>query len=121
MGHGCHDCGRPNGCDCGKNPGLANLLGLVTLEPKLARGALDTPNSGLGSPLLDPTAPHYQRLNPEPITVIEDWGLNFRLGNAVKYISRAGYKGGSGVEDLRKAVTYIEREIAAQEGRRAWK
>ena len=30
----------------------------------------------------------------EPIAVIEDWGLNYRLGNAVKYISRNGRKPG---------------------------
>ena len=36
--------------------------------------------------------------------------MNFCLGNAVKYIWRAGLKGNA-VEDLRKAVWYIEREI----------
>ena len=46
----------------------------------------------------------------EPIDVIEDWGLDFHLGNAVKYISRAGHKGDA-VEDLEKAVWYIQREI----------
>ena len=38
----------------------------------------------------------------EPRKVIRDWDLNFNLGNAVKYISRAGRKG-SALEDLRKA------------------
>jgi len=39
--------------------------------------------------------------------------LNFCRGNAVKYIARAGSKDGSKeVEDLRKAIWYIEREIA---------
>ena len=46
----------------------------------------------------------------EPIDVIEDWDLGFHLGNAVKYISRAGHKGDA-VEDLEKAVWYIQREI----------
>ena len=36
--------------------------------------------------------------------------MNFCLGNAVKYIWRAGLKGNA-VEDLRKAAWYIEREI----------
>lgn len=49
--------------------------------------------------------------NPyEAIKVIEAWGLGFRLGNAVKYISRAGKKG-SAIEDLRKAQWYLDREI----------
>jgi len=43
--------------------------------------------------------------------VIEVWGLGFCLGNAVKYIARAGKKGAI-VEDLKKARCYIDREIA---------
>ena len=50
----------------------------------------------------------------EPIAVIEDWGLNYRLGNALKYISRNGRKPGEDPrEGLRKAIWYLEREIAA--------
>lgn len=48
----------------------------------------------------------------EPKDVIRDWDLNFNLGNAVKYLSRAGRKGDK-VEDLRKAQEYIQFEIAA--------
>lgn len=52
----------------------------------------------------------------EPIEVIEDWQLNYRLGNAVKYISRNGRKPGEDPrEGLRKAIWYIEREIASHE------
>lgn len=56
--------------------------------------------------------------NPyEAIKVIEAWGLGFSLGNAVKYLSRAGKKDPAKmVEDLRKAVWYIEREISNQTG-----
>lgn len=46
----------------------------------------------------------------EPHAVIEDWGLNFNLGNALKYISRAGRKGDP-LEDLQKARQYINFEI----------
>ena len=46
----------------------------------------------------------------EAIDVIEAWGLGFALGNAVKYICRAGLKEDA-VEDLEKARWYIEREI----------
>ena len=46
----------------------------------------------------------------EPRKVIADWGLNFNLGSAVKYLSRAGRKGDK-TEDLRKAIQYIEFEI----------
>lgn len=47
----------------------------------------------------------------EPIDVIHDWGLNFNLGNAVKYISRAGRKTQSKAEDLRKAIDYLKYEL----------
>ena len=54
--------------------------------------------------------------NPyEAIKVIEAWGLGFCLGNALKYISRAGKKG-SLVEDLEKARWYLDREIARAKG-----
>lgn len=47
--------------------------------------------------------------NPyEAIKVIEAWGLGFHLGNAVKYISRAGKKG-SEAEDIDKAIWYLTR------------
>ena len=48
----------------------------------------------------------------EPIDVIEDWDLNYRLGNALKYIARNGRKPGEDPrEGLKKAVWYLEREI----------
>ena len=48
----------------------------------------------------------------ETIKVIEEWKLGFHLGNAVKYISRAGRKTGtSGVEDIRKAMWYLQRWV----------
>jgi hypothetical protein len=66
----------------------------------------------------DPINPnHYKNRRFEVIDVIEDWGLNYRLGNAVKYIGRNGLKPGEDpVEGLRKAKWYIEREIRYQEG-----
>ena len=52
---------------------------------------------------------HYNMGKYEAIDVIEDWNLNFNLGNAVKYISRAGHKDDI-VQDLKKALWYIDRE-----------
>ena len=53
---------------------------------------------------------HYNMGKYEAIDIIEDWNLNFNLGNAVKYISRAGHKDDI-VQDLKKSLWYIEREI----------
>jgi hypothetical protein len=59
----------------------------------------------------DPINPgHYKAGSMECIDVIEAFRLNFHLGNAAKYILRAGKKGDR-IEDLRKAAWYIDREI----------
>jgi len=58
---------------------------------------------------------HYNFGSIEVINVIEDWRLGFALGNAVKYIARAGHKGDA-VTDLEKAAWYLEREIERLKG-----
>ena len=55
---------------------------------------------------------HYNSGTIECIDAIEEWGLNFHLGNAVKYICRCNHKG-TKQKDLEKAIWYIEREIAS--------
>lgn len=57
---------------------------------------------------------HYNQGDIETIEVIRDWDLNFCLGNAVKYIARAKHKGAY-IEDLKKAMRYIEMEIEHSE------
>jgi hypothetical protein len=57
--------------------------------------------------------PHYTAGGIETIDFIEAKKLNYNLGNAVKYISRADHKGNR-IQDLQKAKWYIEREILAQ-------
>lgn len=53
----------------------------------------------------------------EAIKVIRAWDLNFELGNAVKYISRAGKKPGTvAIMDLMKARWYLDAEIARLRG-----
>ena len=53
----------------------------------------------------------------EPKDVIRDWGLNFNLGSAVKYVARAGRKDDI-IQDLRKAQEFIQFEIEAIEEER---
>jgi len=55
--------------------------------------------------------PYYHSGTYEAINVIEAWGLNFSLGNVIKYVARAGRKTDNPIEDLEKAKWYIEREI----------
>ena len=56
---------------------------------------------------------HYlKNSGHEVIDVIEAWDLNFNLGNAVKYIARAGKKNPKKYkEDLNKAKWYIQHQI----------
>jgi len=74
------------------------------------------------SPILPPpqvpvlneeTINHPKHYNSHPagiecIDVVEH--LPFNIGNSIKYLWRAGLKGDA-IEDLRKAIWYIEREI----------
>lgn len=55
---------------------------------------------------------HYNKGGIEVIDFIEAWELNFSRGSAVKYICRGGIKDpDKEIEDLKKAVWYIQREI----------
>jgi len=53
---------------------------------------------------------YYQRGSTDVWTFIREQGLNFHLGNAIKYICRAGYKD-SKIDDLAKAIHYLSNEL----------
>ena len=57
---------------------------------------------------------HYTFGGIETLDFIEAKGLNYHLGQVVKYISRADYKGAR-ITDLKKARFYLNREIALSE------
>jgi hypothetical protein len=70
------------------------------------RDKVETPDDPVQHPA------HYTTGKIECIEYIEDKELGYHLGNAVKYITRAGRKDPSRtVEDLEKAVWYIQRKI----------
>ena len=55
---------------------------------------------------------HYTRGSIEVWDFIRDQELNYHLGNAIKYICRAGFKGdNTKVKDLKKAIHYLENEL----------
>jgi Protein of unknwon function (DUF3310) len=84
---------------------LNGLVSVVDVPQITHYAALDTVNA----------PPHYTVGGIEVIDFIEAKNLNYRLGNVIKYISRAAHKGDY-VENLRKARWYLDREIAKQEG-----
>lgn len=72
-------------------------------------------NDGINVKINDGVINHPEYYNTgkyEVISVIEDWNLGFHLGNAVKYIARAGRKDRDEyIKDLEKAAWYINRLI----------
>lgn len=65
----------------------------------------------------DPIKPgYYNDSKITPFEVIDDWDLDFYLGNAVKYIKRAGKKkDNSCLQDLKKIREYVDQEIRKEE------
>lgn len=59
------------------------------------------------------TLPNYYNSSKiTPLNVIDEWGLDFRLGNVVKYIARAGKKDSETERlDLEKALSYLQGKI----------
>lgn len=77
---------------------------------KLAEDFVEGCKSLVNDPVNHPS--HYTDGKIEVIDFIEDKKLGFCLGNAVKYIARAGKKDPTKeVEDLEKARWYLERRI----------
>lgn len=64
--------------------------------------------------------PKHYTSDPSGVECIEiTRHRNFNIGNAIKYLWRAGLKdGNSDIQDLRKAVWYIEDEIKRLEALR---
>ena len=54
---------------------------------------------------------YYKRGSCDVWDFIREQGLNFHLGNAIKYIARAGHKTKSKIEDIEKAIHYLENEL----------
>jgi len=92
---------------------VSNLRRILACDPETAERLLTTfEGTGEDTSVSDLVnhPPHYTAhpSGVECITVVEHMGFN--LGNAVKYIWRAGEKGDA-IEDLRKAAWYVNREI----------
>ena len=62
---------------------------------------------------------HYRPGTYEAINVIQQWQLNFALGNVIKYICRAGLKDSAkNIEDLQKALFYLNAEVEYKNNQR---
>ena len=100
--------------------------GTILKAPSAERGAVVQLHDGtfVRAPMealrrtapVDPTNPAHYRSHASGVECIQiTEHLGFCLGNAVKYIWRSGERAERTIEDLRKAVWYLEREIARLE------
>lgn len=69
------------------------------------------PGGAVPEPLLRRGSAHYRTLDPQPIEVIQAWGMPFDSGCALKYIARVhsdvnGHD--KNLDDLDKAIHYLE-------------
>ena len=81
-----------------------DFTSIKTWQDEDAFTVTEAKNDAINSPK------HYTTGKFEVIDVIEDWDLNFRLANTVKYVARHKHKG-KPLEDLKKALWYLQREI----------
>ena len=54
--------------------------------------------------------PHYTFSKYEVKDIIREWGMNFALGSAIKYVARCEHKGNKR-QDLEKAIFFIQDEL----------
>jgi hypothetical protein len=90
----------------GRPPRMKTIAGFVSDTPIATRMATAADNVNHPS--------HYKTGGIETIDFIEAKGLDYHLGNVVKYITRAEHKGNR-KEDLLKAQWYLNRAISKLE------
>jgi hypothetical protein len=88
----------------------ADIAALAYLNATIPE-VVDTPTKY--DPVNNPT--HYTKGGIETIDFIEAKGLDYHLGNVIKYITRADHKDNK-LEDLRKAQWYLTRAIERAKG-----
>jgi hypothetical protein len=89
--------------------GTSSRLAELSIRPKMRMQSSDGTQRELFDPVDHPE--HYKVGGIETIDFIEAKKLNYNIGNVIKYLTRADYKGNK-LEDLRKAQWYLTREIS---------
>ena len=93
-----------------KRPFIPQKMGFHNAVPTATKGSvLLIDNPSLFKEAVNHPS-HYNKGGLEAVDVIEKFGLDFNLGNVVKYVLRSGFKGRR-IEDLEKAKWYLKREI----------
>ena len=85
---------------------------LTPLEQKQRKSFMErvsTPTSTQSARDVQVGGQHYKDKAMQPWDIIDAWGLDFYAGNVLKYLLRYKHKGG--VEDLKKALHYLDKLI----------
>ena len=92
--------------------GTSSRLAELSIRPKIRMQSSQDAQIEMFEPKTDPVdhPAHYKVGGIETIDFIEAKKLNYNIGNVIKYLTRADYKGNK-LEDLRKAQWYLTREI----------
>lgn len=88
-------------------------LGFTPTSPPVARDAPTEPDIIEGDDAVNHPSHYTGHPSGVECITITEW-MNFNLGNAVKHIWRADLKSDA-IEDLKKAVWYVQREIERRE------
>ena len=104
-------------CTCGWNEAFQGehvedrAASVFELHRKQRTGAIEEPQSANTAAIDDPINPaHYK--GDRVMQIIEDFNLDFTLGQVIKYVLRAGHKpGATESEDLLKAKWYLQRRL----------
>ena len=104
----CPDCGAmyfaTDGHECG-SPALTTLKSMQVEAPTEVPKSVREPHR-VTQPSTQIGGTHYESQAIQPIEYINANSLNYHQGNILKYITR--YRSKNGVEDLRKAMWYLE-------------
>ena len=99
-------------CEYADGKETGRKFGFKLVSASKSIGGKKIPENSAKNPLF--VRPEYYNTDTpyEPRKVIKAWGLDWNLGNALKYIARCGKKANnSKLIDLEKAMTYIGFEI----------
>lgn len=71
---------------------------------RLFQHEIDSGNDAVDNPQ------HYRRYKIQHWDVVADWGMNYYIGSATKYLARLGAKD-TPINELRKAKRYLEKYL----------
>lgn len=94
---------------------VKDIMGRITkIEAQRCMEAVEHSINDVDSTNLVHHPDHYNKGGIEVFDIIDAFKLNFNMGNVIKYALRYQFKGDP-IKDLKKALVYIEREIARME------